>query len=175
MKREGLPRTQRLRRNAEIRDVLQKGKRSRYGALTLFFYPRGGLNLQSWSAKNWAKQTFATDISAGRGKHSGGTRIDLRQLEVLSYHLKVERKAINRLKTQFSKLTEWPSRIAVVMIDVYQATLGGVLGGQCRFYPSCSDYAKQAMMKYGLLRGAFKSTGRLVRCNPLNSGGVDEP
>ena len=61
------------------------------------------------------------------------------------------------------------------MVDAYRVTLGGILGGQCRFYPSCSTYTKRALMKYGLVRGGLKSAGRLLRCNPLNPGGVDEP
>lgn len=68
-----------------------------------------------------------------------------------------------------------PARIAVALLDFYRATLGVSLGGQCRFYPSCSTYARQALLKYGLLKGTAKSLWRLARCNPLNPGGVDEP
>ncbi|RJP76158.1 MAG: membrane protein insertion efficiency factor YidD [Candidatus Zixiibacteriota bacterium] len=69
----------------------------------------------------------------------------------------------------------WPSRIAVALIDLYRASFSAVLGGQCRFYPSCSAYARQAVLKYGLIRGGGKSLWRLLRCNPLHPGGVDEP
>jgi putative membrane protein insertion efficiency factor len=61
------------------------------------------------------------------------------------------------------------------MIEVYRATFGVILGGQCRFYPSCSSYARQAVLKHGLLLGGLKSLWRIIRCNPLNPGGVDEP
>lgn len=47
--------------------------------------------------------------------------------------------------------------------------------GYCRFYPSCSEYCVQSLAKHGLLLGAWRSTGRLFRCNPWHSGGIDLP
>lgn len=44
----------------------------------------------------------------------------------------------------------------------------------CRFYPSCSDYAIQSVNKKGALKGGFLAFGRILRCNPLSEGGVDE-
>ena len=64
-------------------------------------------------------------------------------------------------------------------IDNYQANISPVirerLGTEnlCRFEPSCSEYAKQAIEKYGPVKGSVKATGRLMRCNPLSSGGYD--
>jgi len=43
----------------------------------------------------------------------------------------------------------------------------------CRFYPSCSQYAHQAIDRYGLIKGTLKSVWRILRCNPLSKGGVD--
>ncbi|MHB1459755.1 MAG: membrane protein insertion efficiency factor YidD [Armatimonadota bacterium] len=43
----------------------------------------------------------------------------------------------------------------------------------CRFYPTCSEYAAQALGKYGLWRGTFLTIYRIVRCNPWNQGGID--
>lgn len=43
----------------------------------------------------------------------------------------------------------------------------------CRFYPSCSDYATEAIVKKGLARGGLMAVGRVLRCNPLSRGGVD--
>ena len=45
---------------------------------------------------------------------------------------------------------------------------------QCRFYPSCSEYFLEAIKKHGLLCGAFLTTKRILRCNPLCEGGIDE-
>ena len=43
----------------------------------------------------------------------------------------------------------------------------------CRFFPSCSEYSFQAIEKYGIFKGGFKSLKRIIRCNPLNKGGFD--
>lgn len=82
----------------------------------------------------------------------------------------------------FLKLTKWPlginrfaARIAIIALDLYRSSIGLSLGGQCRFYPSCSAYARKALQKHGLFKGLFLTSWRLVRCNPFNPGGVDEP
>jgi len=46
--------------------------------------------------------------------------------------------------------------------------------GYCRHYPSCSEYAAQALRRYGVLRGGFLSLARILRCHPYASGGFDE-
>ena len=47
------------------------------------------------------------------------------------------------------------------------------LGIHCKYYPSCSEYMKQAIEKYGCLKGLFLGICRLLRCNPFSKGGVD--
>jgi putative membrane protein insertion efficiency factor len=59
------------------------------------------------------------------------------------------------------------------MIGLYQKTVSPLLGERCRFYPSCSQYAKGAVLKHGSLRGVYLAAHRIVRCNPWNPGGVD--
>ena len=58
-------------------------------------------------------------------------------------------------------------------IGLYRATLSGWLGGQCRFYPSCSRYAEEAIRTHGAVRGSWLATRRVLRCNPFGAGGVD--
>ena len=58
-------------------------------------------------------------------------------------------------------------------IRLYQLTLGGVLGGQCRFYPTCSEYARQAVLRHGALKGGWLALRRVLRCHPLHPGGYD--
>lgn len=58
---------------------------------------------------------------------------------------------------------------AVVLIRVYQLLLGPILGGHCRFYPSCSHYACQAILTHGFWIGCWLSFKRLLRCNPFSS------
>ena len=55
----------------------------------------------------------------------------------------------------------------------YQLLLGPVVGGQCRFYPTCSQYAVDALLKYGFWRGLGKSLWRVARCHPWHPGGYD--
>ncbi len=65
-------------------------------------------------------------------------------------------------------------RWAVVgAIVVYQAVLSPFLGANCRFAPSCSQYAKEAVLKHGVIRGVWLAIRRIARCNPWNPGGVD--
>ena len=58
-------------------------------------------------------------------------------------------------------------------ILLYRATLSGWVGGQCRFAPSCSEYALQAIRAHGALRGSALAAWRILRCGPFTAGGVD--
>ena len=64
-------------------------------------------------------------------------------------------------------------RIAVLPIRAYQLLLSPLLGPRCRYYPSCSEYAAQAIQRYGILRGLVLAGWRLLRCNPWSRGGFD--
>jgi len=58
-------------------------------------------------------------------------------------------------------------------IKLYQKTVSPLTGQRCRYYPSCSEYAVQAITKFGILRGLVLAGWRLLRCNPLSRGGFD--
>ena len=62
---------------------------------------------------------------------------------------------------------------AVLPIRVYQRLFSQVAGERCKYYPSCSEYAAQAITKFGILRGLVLAGWRLVRCNPFSHGGYD--
>jgi uncharacterized protein len=64
-------------------------------------------------------------------------------------------------------------RLALILIRIYQWTLSPLLGPSCRFYPSCSHYAAEAIGRFGLLRGTWLAARRLGRCHPWHPGGVD--
>lgn len=67
-----------------------------------------------------------------------------------------------------------PVRWAMLaLIRLYQLTLAAWLGGQCRFYPSCSHYAREAIVVHGALRGSALAVWRLLRCGPFTDGGFD--
>jgi putative membrane protein insertion efficiency factor len=58
-------------------------------------------------------------------------------------------------------------------IALYRVTLSGWLGGQCRFYPTCSHYAEGAIRTHGAVKGTVLAVWRILRCNPFGTGGVD--
>lgn len=64
-------------------------------------------------------------------------------------------------------------RALIALIRVYQRLLSPLLGPRCRFYPSCSEYAAQALREHGILHGGGLALRRLCRCHPLNPGGLD--
>ena len=70
-------------------------------------------------------------------------------------------------------LSQWPRRAGIAAVRLYQWTLAPVLGGQCRFHPSCSEFAVQALERHGLFRGSWLSLRRVGRCNPLGGHGFD--
>lgn len=74
-----------------------------------------------------------------------------------------------------SFLKRLPARGLVFAVRAYQCWVSPLLGPSCRFTPTCSDYAVQAVKKYGAARGALKAAGRVCRCHPLSAGGVDPP
>lgn len=66
-------------------------------------------------------------------------------------------------------------RFFIRLIKIYQKAISPLLGNNCRYYPSCSEYSIQAIEKYGILKGTLKSIWRILRCNPFSKGGVDYP
>lgn len=66
-----------------------------------------------------------------------------------------------------------PAKIMLALIRGYQLTFSALMGKQCRFYPSCSHYAADAIRHYGALRGGFMGARRILRCHPWNPGGYD--
>ena len=63
--------------------------------------------------------------------------------------------------------------VLLLLIRGYQLLLRPLMGPSCRFYPSCSCYAHEAVMRHGALRGTQMTVTRLARCHPWNPGGYD--
>ena len=63
--------------------------------------------------------------------------------------------------------------VVVAPIRIYQKLVSPLFGTRCKYYPSCSEYAAQAIMKFGILRGLVLAGWRVLRCNPWSHGGVD--
>ena len=63
--------------------------------------------------------------------------------------------------------------LAVGAVRAYQWTVRPLLGANCRFHPSCSEYAAEALRRHGAVRGGVLAAHRVLRCNPWNAGGFD--
>jgi uncharacterized protein len=63
--------------------------------------------------------------------------------------------------------------ILIALVRLYQWTLRPFIGANCRFFPTCSEYAVEALRTQGALRGARLAAWRILRCNPWNRGGYD--
>jgi uncharacterized protein len=63
--------------------------------------------------------------------------------------------------------------ILIAPIRVYQRLIAPAFGSRCKYYPSCSEYAAQAIATFGILRGLILAGWRLLRCNPWSHGGFD--
>lgn len=64
-------------------------------------------------------------------------------------------------------------RIVILLIRLYQYLVSPVLGNHCRFYPSCSSYAVDAVRQHGTFKGIYLTIRRLSRCHPWHEGGYD--
>lgn len=62
---------------------------------------------------------------------------------------------------------------AVFLIKKYQKWISPLKGRSCRFYPTCSQYGIEAILKYGILRGSIMAVFRIFKCNPFHKGGYD--
>jgi hypothetical protein len=69
-----------------------------------------------------------------------------------------------------SQLAAWA---LITLIQIYRMLISPVLGAHCRFHPTCSRYAEEAIERHGPLRGSARALARLGRCHPLNAGGYD--
>ncbi len=63
--------------------------------------------------------------------------------------------------------------LLLALLRGYKLAISPLLGQRCRFYPSCSDYARDAIQYHGAARGAYLAAKRVCRCHPLSAGGVD--
>ena len=72
-----------------------------------------------------------------------------------------------------ASLRYWTTWLPVKLIRLYQFTLSPYMGRQCRYTPTCSNYAIEALQKHGLLRGGWLAVKRILRCAPWGGSGYD--
>lgn len=70
-------------------------------------------------------------------------------------------------------MRNWPRRLVGSAIRSYQILVSPSLGANCRYQPTCSSYARQAIERYGVVRGGWMGLRRLSRCHPFHAGGFD--
>lgn len=64
-------------------------------------------------------------------------------------------------------------KILILFIKGYQKVISPLIGKNCRFYPTCSEYSIRALEKYGVFKGMYLSVKRILKCNPFHPGGYD--
>lgn len=68
---------------------------------------------------------------------------------------------------------ELPKRVMLALLRFYKREISPMLPDACRFRPTCSEYAMQAIQKYGALKGGYLAIRRILRCHPFHPGGYD--
>jgi uncharacterized protein len=71
------------------------------------------------------------------------------------------------------RIEKIPTACVILILKVYKVFISPLFPPSCRYYPSCSKYAAEALKKHGLIKGSYLSIRRVVRCNPLFPGGYD--
>ena len=78
------------------------------------------------------------------------------------------------LRKVSSKIFKFIGEFFIFLVKIYQVTLSPLLGSNCRFNPTCSNYAIEAIRVYGPLKGSLLAMKRISKCHPFNKGGVDQ-
>jgi putative membrane protein insertion efficiency factor len=71
------------------------------------------------------------------------------------------------------KISSFPKKFILMLIRFYKREISPMLPPSCRFTPTCSEYAMQAVEKYGAVKGGYLALRRILRCNPFHKGGYD--
>ena len=79
------------------------------------------------------------------------------------------------MKQVWQWIVRAPGLLMIGLVRIYQLVLSPLLGNNCRYTPSCSQYFILAVKKYGALSGAWRGFCRILRCHPFRAGGYDPP
>lgn len=80
---------------------------------------------------------------------------------------------MNKIKLSLKVIITIPRKIEVFLLDLYKKYISPNLGHHCKYYPTCSVYVRQAVDKYGIIKGNILGIYRIIRCNPFSHGGID--
>lgn len=81
---------------------------------------------------------------------------------------------MNKLKNFLIKVILFLRKIEILFISFYQKYISAYTSKKCKYYPTCSEYTKQAVDKYGIIKGNLLGIIRILKCNPFSKGGVDK-
>ncbi len=189
----------RLSRSADFDRVFRQGRSHAGRELVLYVFPRGeadeprlGLSVSRKVGgavqRNHVKRLLREAFALEGGRLPAGTDavvVARREANALAEREGLDgiRRALGQLLEQAAPSREEPfltrprsdraARLAVLPIRVYQRLLSPLFGSRCKYYPSCSEYAAQAIGRFGILRGLVLAGWRLLRCNPWSHGGFD--
>ncbi|MNP56925.1 putative membrane protein insertion efficiency factor [compost metagenome] len=79
----------------------------------------------------------------------------------------------NHIKKMVIYIIHIPRNLEIILIEFYQKHISNGLGHRCIYHPTCSEYTKQAVDKYGIIKGNILGIYRILRCNPFSKGGID--
>lgn len=116
-----------------------------------------------------------TRFIVGRTPHSARREsyIRIRRAPIITPFCSNGKSQRTRAAGRGAILKRMPRRILITLIDGYRLLLSPFFGSQCRFYPTCSSYAREAIVVHGALRGTWLAAKRIVKCGPWHPGGVD--
>ena len=80
---------------------------------------------------------------------------------------------LNKIVYILKEINTYLSKLCIYLIRFYQKYISPLKGPTCRFYPTCSEYTKQAIIRFGVFKGGILGIKRIVKCHPLNEGGYD--
>lgn len=80
---------------------------------------------------------------------------------------------MNKFKFYLKVIIKIPRKIEIFLLDLYKKYISPSLGHHCKYYPTCSVYVRQAVDKYGIIKGNILGIYRIIRCNPFSRGGID--
>jgi putative membrane protein insertion efficiency factor len=79
----------------------------------------------------------------------------------------------NNLSSYLNRIKRLPLALLILLVKFYQLFISPMIGPQCRFTPTCSEYAVEALRMHGVLKGVWLTIKRLSRCHPMHPGGLD--
>jgi len=184
VKQQTFPRSSRLLKHADFQTVYKQGRKHFSNNMVAFYFqsgrsrPSGGSHCRKSSGRccgaepdpaAYARRTGPSFERLGKAGRSGPASAEERPDHGLCKVGCRGRTSARRSAPREGKMKE----IATWLLLGYKRLISPLLPASCRFVPTCSEYAAEAVARHGLLRGSVMAAWRLLRCNPFSRGGYD--